>query len=318
VSSSETAGAHAVAMPMFAQQVADKSCSLVEPRLGWVRSKNSIVDGVCGRIGCIVPPVLATADKYIETTVEVVSSRASAVQGSVVSRVAPVQSELVEIQGLIVVKSLALVDSSESMIDQLIPLPEKAGEKKEQEQHAIVARIAHLPFRAPVRMTCLVRIKANGAVESVVLTSKQVLGVASEKQAQFIQQMMARAKPLTDRAQSVADAGAARVHARRASAAKAMEDSREFIYIQVNNVLVRLRVVEAKDWTLSQGERGRSNIVAFILAAVQMGHSMGFRVIGQERTSFVFTKLRLPQQLEDKPATRAPQLLGLAMKPIAG
>jgi hypothetical protein len=294
---------------MFAQQVADKSYSLVEPRLGWVRSKSSFVDGVCGKIGTVVPPVLATADKYIDTTVEVVSSNASAVQGSMASRVAPVQSKLVEIQGVVVIKSLSLVESSETMIDRLISLPEKAGEKKEQEQHTIVSRIARLPFRAPVRMTCVVRIKANGAVESVVLTSKQVLGVASEKQAQFVQQMMARAKPLTDRAQSVADAGAARVCARRASAAKAMGDSREFIYFRVNNVLVRLRVVEAKDWTLSQGERARSNIVALILAATQVGHSMGSRVIGQERTSFVFSKLNLPLQLEDKPTE---------MKPIAG
>jgi hypothetical protein len=305
-------------MPMFAQQVADKSYSLVEPRLDWVRSKSSLVDGVCGKIGSVVPPVLATADKYIDTTVEVVSSRASAVQGSMASRVAPVQSKLVKIQGLIVDRSLTLVESSESMIDQLIPLPEKASDKKEQEQRTIVTRIARLPFRAPVRMTCLVRIKANGTVESVVLTSKQVLGVAAEKQAQFVQQMMARAKPLTDRVQSVADSGTTRIRARRASASKAVEDSREFIYIRVNNVLVRLRVEEAKDWTLSQGESVRSNIVALLLAAMQMGHSVGSRVIGQERTSFVFSKLRLPQELEDKPAAGAPQLVEPELKPIVG
>merc|ERR1711865_189556 len=203
-------------------------------------------------------------------------------------------------------------------IDQLIPLPEKADDKKAQQQRAIVTRIAQLPFRMPVRVTCLVYIKANGAVESVVLTSKHVAGVAAEKQAQFAQQMMARAKPLTDRVQSVAEASAVRIRARRSSAVKAIEGSREFIYIRVNNVLVRLHVVEAKDWTLSQGERARSNIVALILAAVQMGHSMGSRVIGQERTSFVFSKLRLPQQLDDKPIARAPQVVEPEMTPIAG
>jgi len=301
---------------MFAQQVADKSYSLVEPRLDWARSKSSLVNGLCGKIGSIVPPVLAIADKCMDTTVEVVSSRASAMQLSVATRVLPVQSKLVEIQGLIVVKSLSMVASSEAMIDQLIPLPEKGGEEKEQEQRAIVTRIAQLPFRAPVRVTCLVYIKANGAVESVVLTSKHVAGLAAEKQAQFAQQIMARAKPLTDRVQSVAEASAARIRVRRSSAAKAIEDSRQVIYIRVNNVLVRLHVVEAKDWTLSQGERARSNIVALILAAVQMGHSMGSRVIGQERTSFVFSKLRLPQ-LEDKPAARA-QISEIEMKPIAG
>jgi hypothetical protein len=304
---------------MFVQQVADKSYSVVEPRLDWVRSKSSLVNGVCGKIGSIVPPVIATADKYIDTTVVAVSSRASAVQETVATRVAPVQSKLVEMQGLIVVKSLNFVESSESMIDQLIPLPEKPDEKKrEQDQRTIVTRIARLPFRAPVRVTCLVYIKANGAVESVVLTSKYASGVAYDKQAQFAQQMMARAKPLTDRVQSIAEAGATRARARRASAAKAITDSREFIYVRVNNVLVRLRVVEAKDWTTSQGERARESIVALILAAVQMGHSMGSRVIGQERTSFVFSKLHLPLQLEDKPAARAVAVSEPEMKPIAG
>jgi hypothetical protein len=304
---------------MFVQQVADKSYSVVEPRLDWVRSKSSLVNGVCGKIGSIVPPVIATADKYIDTTVVAVSSRASAVQETVATRVAPVQSKLVEMQGLIVVKSLNFVESSESMIDQLIPLPEKPDEKKrEQDQRTIVTRIARLPFRAPVRVTCLVYIKANGAVESVVLTSKHAAGVAYDKQAQFAQQMMARAKPLTDRVQSIAEAGATRARARRASAAKAITDSREFIYVRVNNVLVRLRVVEAKDWTVSQGERARESIVALILAAVQMGHSMGSRVIGQERTSFVFSKLHLPLQLEDKPAARAVAVSEPEMKPIAG
>jgi hypothetical protein len=277
------------------------------------------VNGVCGKIGSIVPPVIATADKYIDTTVVAVSSRASAVQETVATRVAPVQSKLVEMQGLIVVRSLNFVESSESMIDQLIPLPEKPDEKKrEQDQRTIVTRIARLPFRAPVRVTCLVYIKANGAVESVVLTSKHAAGVAYDKQAQFAQQMMARAKPLTDRVQSIAEAGATRARARRASAAKAITDSREFIYVRVNNVLVRLRVVEAKDWTVSQGERARESIVALILAAVQMGHSMGSRVIGQERTSFVFSKLHLPLQLEDKPAARAVAVSEPEMKPIAG
>jgi hypothetical protein len=304
---------------MFVQQVADKSYSVVEPRLDWMRSKSSLVNGVCGKIGSIVPPVIATADKYIDTTVVAVSSRASAVQETVATRVAPVQSKLVEMQGLIVVKSLHFVESSESMIDQLVPLPEKPDEKKrEQDQRTIVTRIASLPFRAPVRVTCLVYIKANGAVESVVLTSKQAAGIAYDKQAQFAQQMMARAKPLTDRVQSIAEAGATRARARRASAAKAITDSQEFIYVRVTNVLVRLRVVEAKDWTMSQGERARESIVALILAAVQMGHSMGSRVIGQERTSFVFSKLHLPLQLEDKPAARAVAVSEPEMKPIAG
>jgi hypothetical protein len=303
-------------MPQFVQQVAGKSYSLVEPRLGWVRSKSSLVNGVCGKIATIVPPVLATTDKYIDSTVEVVSSKACAVQESVTTKVAPVQNKIVEIQGLLVVKGLNFVNSSECMIDKLIPLPEKPTEeqKSAEQQRTIVSRIARLPYRAPVRVTCLVYIKANGVVESVVLTSRQAAGIMYEKQAQFAQQMMARAKPLTDRVQVIAEAGATHMRARRASTAKAIEDSREYTYIRVNNVLVRLRVVEAKDWTLAQSERVRSNFVALLLTAVQMGHGIGSRVIGQERTTFVFSKLHLPLQLKD---VAAPPAAAVAQQVLA-
>lgn len=170
----------------------------------------------------------------------------------------------------------------------------------------------------PVCVTCLVYIKFNGAVESVVLRSRHAAGLAAEKQAQFAQQMMARAKPLMDRMQSVAEAGASRIRARRSSVTQAIGDSREFSCVRVNNMLVRLHVVEAKDWTLSKGELARSDIVALILAAVQMGHNMGSRVIGQERTSFVFSKLRLPLRLGDKPVAHAPKVVEFETMPIAG
>lgn len=294
-------------MPQFVQHVVGKSYSLVEPRLDWVRSRSSLVNGVVGKISTIVPPVLATTDKYIDSTLEVVSLKASAVQESVTTRVAPVQSKIAEIQGLLIVKGLNFVDSSECMIDELIPLPEKPTEeqKKVEQQRTIVSRIARLPYRAPVRVTCLVYIKANGAVESVVLTSRHAAGVACEKQAQFAQQIMARAKPLTDRVQTIVETSASRVRARRASTANAIDNSRECIYVRVNDVLVRLRVVDAKDWTLAQSEHVRTNFVALLLAAVKMGHAVGSRVIGQERTSFVFSKLHLPLQLKDTPAPPA-------------
>jgi hypothetical protein len=225
-----------------------------------------------------------------------------------------VQNKIVEVQGLLVVKGLNFVNSSECMIDKLIPLPEKPTEeqKRAEQQRTIVSRIARLPYRAPVRVTCLVYVKANGAVQSVVLTGRHAAGVMYEQQAQFAQQMMARAKPLTDRLQTIAEAGATRMRARRASTAKAISDSREYTYIHVNNVLVRLRVVEAKDWTLSQSERVRSNLAALLLAAVQMGHGVGSRVMGQERTTFVFSKLHLPLQLKD---TAAPPAAAVA--PVA-
>merc|ERR1712025_687292 len=89
------------------------------------------------------------------------------------------------------------------MIDKLLPLPSKAlkdkAEQEDQKSSQIVYRVARLPFAVPMRVTMIMYVKANGAVEAVVLSGRHIAGVAHERQSQLADQIMQRAKPLTDK-----------------------------------------------------------------------------------------------------------------------
>jgi len=103
-----------------------------------------------------------------------------------------------------VVRSLDLVDSSESLIDRLLPLPSqamrtKAEQEEKQAKAELMSRVVRLPFAVPLRVTMIMYVKANGAVEAVFLSGRQFVNVAMDKQNQFAQQVMQRAKPLTDK-----------------------------------------------------------------------------------------------------------------------
>merc|ERR1712125_206534 len=126
------------------------------------------------------------------------------VQTSVASRIAPVQAKIGEVQGALVVRSLDLVDSSESLIDRLLPLPSqamrtKAEQEEKQAKAELMSRVVRLPFAVPLRVTMIMYVKANGAVEAVFLSGRRFVNVAIDKQNQFAQQVMQRAKPLTDK-----------------------------------------------------------------------------------------------------------------------
>lgn len=273
-------------MPKCVQQVTGKSYAFIEPRLGWARSKISLLDGACGKLGNIVTPVISTADKCIDTTFDAVTAGVSAAHVSVVNRVAPLQDKLGHVQGVLVVRSLDLVVSSEQLIDRLLPLPpSKASDDLDQDKKTDLTayRLGRLPFAVPFRVTMIMYVKANGAVESVLLSGRHVAGVAVEKQNQFAQQIMRRTKPLTDR-----------VHARRASAAETLYSGRQMVTVRVNNVVVKLRLVEAKDWSAEKASSLKSGTKNVVMAIARGAHGTTTRVVGPERATYLFEKLRLP------------------------
>jgi len=274
-------------MPKCVQQVTGKSYSFIEPRLGWARSKISLLDGACGKLGNIVTPVIATADKCIDTTFDVVTAGVSAARVSVVNRVAPLQDKLGHVQGVLVVRSLDLVVSSEQLIDRLLPLPPSKASDDESDQDKktdlTAYRLGRLPFAVPFRVTMIMYVKANGAVDSVLLSGRHVAGVAAQKQNQFAQQIMRRTKPLTDR-----------VHARRASAVQTLDTGRQMVIVRVNNVVIKLHLVEAKDWSAEKASSLKSGTKNVVMAMARGAHGTTTRVVGPERATYLFEKLRLP------------------------
>jgi len=159
-------------MPKFVQQVAGKSYALIEPRVHWARGKLSLFDGACVKLETIVAPVIATTDNCIDTTFHVVTTRVSTARTSVANHVAPVQAKIGQVHGALVDRSLDFMDSSELLIDRLLPLPPSKAltDKTAQDERpkpTLVYRAARIPLAVPLRVTMI-------AVDTVLLSGRQV------------------------------------------------------------------------------------------------------------------------------------------------
>jgi hypothetical protein len=282
-------------MPKFVQQIAGKSFSFVEPRLDWARGKISVLDGACGKAETIITPTIAITDKYIDTAFDAVTARVSVVRASVSNRVAPIQAKISKGQDMLAAQGLGFVESSESLIDRLLPLPrrpeqERQAQRESSEESALAYRIARLPFAVPVRVTLIAYMKANGAVDTVCLSARQFAGLAHEKQSQFAQHVMQRAKPLTDRISDVTVTSVGRVRSRKDSAVRS-------VTVRVNDLVIRLHLVEAKQWSVEKASDLKTGGQKLVLALVQGLHGRTTRVIGEQRAATLFTTLHLPIEL---------------------
>jgi len=332
-------------MPQFVQQMSCKSYALFEPRLDWACGKISFLDEAVKQLQLIVPTVIQSTDKYIDTTVDAVVNRAVAVRSSyidttvdaianraavvkasyidttvnavcaeatamkstvathvaahVVPVVVPVQAKFSEVQGILVVKGLGLVASSEQLLDRYLPVPEAFDtEKTEDEETALVSRIARLPMAVPMRVTMTLYVKANGAVGAITLSGSQLAGIAMEKQSLFTQQILERSKPLMDKVSVLTTPALERVRAGKESALAKLQDGRKVVTINVNGIVIRLRLIEAKAWSLEKADVVKDNALPIVLAAIRIVHETTTRVIGQDRAALVFTKLHLPMKDE--------------------
>lgn len=219
-------------------------------------------------------------------------------------KIAPISVKIAEVQGLVFAKSLDILDSSESFIDRLLPVRSTEPESDEVvEKHGLPLRIVRLPFRAPIRVSMAVYIKANGIVEYVVVSGRHVGGVARDRQMQFVENILQRTKPLTDKVQSGYQSTALRLRAGKDSA-------RNVISVNVGGVIVRLRLVEAKDWSVNKADSLKKATVSIATTIMHGAHVTSSCVIGEHRATFIFTKVQratfvltrvqLPLELCDK------------------
>merc|ERR1712070_1211247 len=141
---------------------------------------------------------------------------------------------------------------------------------------------------APVRITMIMFVNTSGAVQTVYVSGKAAAGVAYDKQQQFAQAVMQRAKPLTDRVGAMSDTTLARARRGRDTAALKLNDGREYVTVMVNGMVVRLKLVEAKDWTSDKVGQARAGTVAVVLKTVQVAHDTTGRIIGKDRATFLF------------------------------
>merc|ERR1712150_285709 len=171
-------------------------------------------------------------------------------------------------------------------------------EGDDQEEGRLVARVAYLPFRAPVRITMIMFVTGSGAVQTIYVSGRSAAGVAYDKQQQFAQAVLQRAKPLTDKVGSMSETTLARARKGRDAVALKVTDGCDYVTVLVNGMVVRLKLVEAKNWTSDKVDRARAGTVAVVVKGVEIAHQTTGRVIGRERATYLFTSLYLPVEVK--------------------
>lgn len=275
-------------MPENLQHIAGASYSLVEPKLSWARGKVPLLNNAVVRMGTIVTPVLQTTDKHMDLIYGGASKRSA------------------NILGFVHEKSLLMVDRSESLIDKILPPPAKADKKSEEseskEVQALVPRIVRLPFRMPVRISMVMYMKANGAVDYVMISGRQMIQISKEKQAQLAQFMAHRARNASDKIASVSKPAVDTLQKYKTSTNKrvsafrcSMADGTEIIMVKIKVVFEQLYIVQAKDWAVEKVSSVKKGTVTIAKSAAHRAQSATARIAGEQRAAAVFT--RLPSSL---------------------
>jgi len=284
---------------------------MIEPRLDWARGKAPLLNGAFAKLEVYLSPVVQTADKYIDMTSEGLSKAATGIKMSVAGRVAPVQHKVVDVKNSAVSKATGVKDFSvmkvegvvcimENAIDRLLPPPAKVGatEKKgiaeEQAKAALIPRIAHLPFRVPLRVTMIVYVKGCGAVDTVIVGGRRVKSLAWEKQMQLAQLVQQRSKPLTDKVCALSEPVMLGLQKRKAAAYGAVESGHQAIVVKVYVVTEKFQ--PARDWSSRKVDDILHSAATAARSSARLAHAVTVRVAGEQRAAFVFTRIgeRMP------------------------
>lgn len=271
-------------MPEHLQHIAGAGYSLVESKLSWARGKVPLLNNAVVRIETIVTPVLQTTDKHFDLVYGAAAKRSASMLG------------------LVHETSLLIVDRSEALIDKILPPPVQPNtqSKKSEDKgaQALVPRIARLPFRMPVRISMVMYMKANGAVDYVMISGRQVIQISKERQAQLAQLMAHRARNASDKIASVSKPAVDALQKYKTSTNKrvsafrcSMADGTEIIMVKIKVVFEQLHLVQAKDWAAEKINGVKTGTVTIAKSAAHRAQSVTTRIAGEERVAAVFTRL---------------------------
>jgi len=134
-------------------------------------------------------------------------------------------------------------------------------------------------------------VKTNGALENVVLSGRRVADVAWDKQTEFAKQVIERTKPLIDKVGSATKPITDCAQASKVFAGKRLVNGRLIITVRINNLVVRLHLVEVKDWSISKASDIKRNTSSICMAVTSAAHGTIARVIGHPRAGTMLSNL---------------------------
>merc|ERR1712232_953992 len=94
-----------------------------------------------------------------------------------------------------------------------------------------------------------------------------------------------------------------RVRAGKDSAVQTLSDGRQLVVVKVNNMVIKLHLVEVEDWSLEKASSLKSGTMSVVMAVVRTAQGTTTRVIGQHRATTLFSKLHLPIEPEQQEAS---------------
>merc|ERR1711865_1308753 len=112
--------------------------------------------------------------------------------------------------------------------------------------------------------------------------------------------VLLRVKPVTDKVSSITTPATRRVRAGKDSAVQTLSDGRQMVTVRVNDVVVRLHLIEVKDWSLERATNFKDSTCSVVTAVVQTAHGTTTRMIGHQRATTLFSKLHLPVEIKEQ------------------
>jgi len=295
------------------QQISSTGYGYVAPTLDKARKNVPMLNSTVQRIEPHMQVLIQKGDGIIDSSCAIVERRTATVRGGVVSVQGKVSdlttaaskraSRIINENPLILTvhkNSLALVDSTESLIDRLLPLPATENEDgkkvKKVERTALIPRAILLPFRIPARTIHIVAFKAGGATQAIVVDVKWAVQLTQDQKAKLSAWIAHNSREMMDKVSSstaVVTLKKSKSDAARKLqvARQSLSDGQRAIEARVYLVCERLHIIELKDLTVEKLEALQKNAAAAVKSATQMAYTATGRVAGNERATIIFERI---------------------------
>jgi hypothetical protein len=278
--------------------------------MGKARNMVPLFDKTVQRIEPYIPPVIETADRYVDAAYGTAESRVTVLKGkkdALGSKVVDLRTAAVgrawDLVGSAHSLAVVLVGRSEALVDLVLPPDEaekEAADAARQSGAALSSRVMVLPYQIPVRLTRVVFVQARGLAEITTGKCRYVVQLSSEQTAKLFTSL--KHNRVSDKIVSVTAPGVAALRSGSTAASQKLQiawqslvDAEQAVVVYVNGqffILVqRFRLPQLKEWTLVQAECLKQRTADAGVKATEGAYRVTTRVVGGPRAALIFTNV---------------------------
>jgi hypothetical protein len=197
---------------------------------------------------------------------------------------------------------MTLCDSTESLIDRWLPEPatdaSKASEKKDQQgkETIVLYRAISLPFRIPARTIHIISFKVDGITQELIVKAKWAVQLTKDQKEKLSAYIAENSRKLMDKVSN--STAVVTLKNGKTTAAKKLEVARKSlaegqraIAVKCHTVADRVGIIELRDITIEKIEQLQVIAISGAKSASNGAYVITQRVAGNERATFIFTKI---------------------------